>query len=226
MIKNYFIQVGTSSAQNIFNEYNIYVSKAEGLNDIPEAKETWSRDWKDEQGLDTFVDEDIRFESKNVKLTFVLLDSNTESARETIKRFINYVVSAGVMSYFDTYRSTGFVGYYNKNSINTEKYRASSNHVEFDLTFVAPNGICYGYNNEGNTSMHIEIKKGFANLQFSDGTNMTNISEDIMKNQNDGFAIACPSSFRGVKFTRRSNIVFGTRGGVVIGTRNGTLIGN
>ena len=55
------------------------------------------------------------------------------------------MASGEYISYFDTYKKNGFRGYYIESDLVGESYRGVGSNIEFDLEFMVPNGICYGF---------------------------------------------------------------------------------
>lgn len=200
MAYKHYIQVGDLPSRDLETDFNIIVKKVEGLTELPDIKKPFSKDWVDEQGIDVYIPDEIRFKSREVKITFILYgnkETNTD-IKQSLRDFFDYLLAANHFSYFDTYRKTGFRGYYSKQKMNEEKYREYLNYIEFETTFVVPNGICRGFNNEGETYARIEVRKGTANFYFSDGTSILNMEEGMLNvTLNGGFYITCPSLWDG-----------------------------
>lgn len=220
MKKNYYIQVGSGAYKNIWDEYGIYVAETEGLNMLPSAKKLFSRDWPEEQGLDIHYPDDIMFKSRDVKITFKIVKSETSDAMSAIKLFRNELFSAGDFSYFDTYKNNGFRGHYEKDSVNTEVYREYSNYIEFEMNFVAPNGISFGYDNTGGFGIDLTVSKGYCDLYFSDGTKELNVEDYFLKDIEGGFVIVNPSIYNNLTVSSLGISIFLTRDEEVFLTRD------
>jgi len=205
---NYYIQVGSIPAVNIWDEFGIYVASTEGLTTMPDAKAKFSRSWPDEQGDDAFLPDIIRFKSKEIKITFEVVKSDKVDAIAAIQKFHDHIYAAGQLSYFDTYKQTGFRGYYDKSSVNEEKYRETQNRIQFDMNFIAPNGICWGFDNSGQYSIFVDVLMEYGDFYFSDGTSLMNMDSDFIKDLDEGFVIACPSAFGGIKIEERALKLF------------------
>lgn len=210
-ISNRYIQVGTEPAKNIYTEWGIYATKVEGLNQLPDTKDKWSRDWPDEQGEDVYYPSIVRFKGKEITVTFRIDEPGSTAVMNAISSFRNYLFLAGDLSYFDTYRKNGFRGYYNKEKTKEEKYRTDGSYVEFELNFFAPNGICFGFDNTGRQSIYVDVDQGTCDLYFSDGGQMQDVSENISYLIDEGFVIVCPSVYNGVSVISNEGFIFGVQ---------------
>lgn len=224
MNKNYYIQKNGIQAVNIWDEYTIYVKETNGLNLIPDSKSIFSRDWPDQQGLDYYLPTTTFFKEKTVQITFMILRSETSSIKSTMSTFLSYLISAGEINYFDTYKIEGFRGYYDKSKIGTERYRDEGNYIEFDLEFTVPNGICFGFDNSGNKSIFVSINSGYADLYYSDGSSSLNVSTTDYKVIQDGFLIICPSILGGVTISGLTNKLLLTSSGKLLLTSSDKLL--
>lgn len=189
-MKKYYIQSGSSGYKDIFTEFGIYVSKTEGMSSLPDSKSKFDTAIDTDQGSLVSVPNNIFFKKKTVVVTLLAIKGDV---KKSVSDFLEYAMSSGDLSYFDTYRGNGFRGYYIKSEIINEKYRDDGDFVEFSLSFEVPNGICYGYDNIGNSEINIEVTKGYVDLYFSDGTELLNQVGIVSKTQTDGFVIICPS---------------------------------
>lgn len=198
MVNNYYIQVGSDPYKDIYADYGVKVKSTEGLNDTPDGKKVWSRDWKDEQGLDVYLPTYPKFKERKIKITFLLHYDTLTEMKEKMRVFLSYLFSANELSYFDTFKSEGFRGYYSKEKIQTESYRAGLNMIEFDMEFIAPNGICYGFDSSENDRISLDVINGTADLYFSDGTSLLGVDEALFMKFEGKFIIVCPSIYGGV----------------------------
>ncbi|MFA5359296.1 MAG: hypothetical protein WC310_05805 [Patescibacteria group bacterium] len=213
MINNYYIQLGTDVAVDIFNTYGIYVSKTEGLDGLPDAKEPFSRDWAEEQGLDVFLPDVVTFKERQIKITFAAIKTLTSEAKSNVKNFLKYLFSEEQFCYFDTFKKEGFRGYYSKHEIKNAKYVEYTTYIEFEMTFVAPNGICFGQDISSSTGITCIVEDGVsADFYFSDGTSVLGATESFNDNKNANFVIILPSVFDGAYIETRSNKLFGYNG--------------
>lgn len=198
--------------------YNIFVKETKGLTELPDTKKMFQRDWKDEQGLDVWFPKYTLFKEREITVTFVMLKTSNVDFKNQLREFLNYFFSGGEINYFDTFKSEGFRGYLNKTKVNKEYYREYKTYIEFELNFIAPNGICYGFDNSGQSSIFVNMIRGTADFYFSDGTSQLNISEDFVHNQDGGFCIVCPSTLGGAIVKMRKNKIFCTSEGKLLGT--------
>lgn len=223
MINNYYIQKGTSPAVSI-EDFDIVVMKTEGLWALPKVKKPFSRDYKDEQGIDVYIPAKTKFETKDVVLTFRVDKTSTYDAQQKMKAFIKYLCSGGAICYFDSFKKEGFRGFYDSQKINSEYFREYKTFIEFEMTFTAPNGICFGFDNSGQTSIFVNILSGGADFYFSDGTQVLSQTDSFIQNQEGGFVIVCPDELDGVDIQIRVNKIFVTDTGKLIVTDTGKLV--
>ena len=223
MIKNYYIQKGSDIAKDIFSEYGIIVMATKGLNQLPEIKSPFSRDWSDEQGDDVYFPSTTFFKSKEVTLTFRLQKDTVDDIKAAIKSFLEYIIPNGAINYFDTYRKDGFRGYYNKEKLIQESYRVTGSYIEWDMEFTVPNGICFGFDNTGNSRIFVDIIGDTSDIYFSDGSYSLEVAESFIKDLVGGFVIICPSIYGGTSLTGKIDRVLGISG-KVLGI-NGKVLG-
>lgn len=223
MKNNYYIQKGTDQAVDIFSTYGIYVKETKGLNLLPKIKKPFIRDWPDEQGDDAYLPTNTVYESKEVSITFFIQKNTVGDIKASLTSFLQYVTTGGNIQYFDTYKKEGFRGYYNKNKINNETYRDYGSYIEFELEFVCPNGICFGFDNSGFLSLTATVTSGTADFYFSDGTSNLNVTNDFIKYMVGGFVIICPSVYGGISIVENKRKVLGING-KVLGI-NGKVLG-
>lgn len=212
---NYYIQKGTDTAKDIFATYGIRVKETVGMNQLPPLKEVFSRTWPDEQGDDIYIPTTAFFESKKVTITFFLQKTTVDEVKNSINSFLQYIISGEQICYFDTYKKNGFRGYYSENEVASEYYRLVGSNIEFDLDFMVPNGICYGFDNSQYSSIFVETINGTADVYFSDGTSNLDVSGIFIKNMIGGFVIVCPSIYGGISVTERVRKVLGISGKVL-----------
>lgn len=224
MIKSYYIQKGTDPYKDIWVDYGIIVMKTQGLYQLPKAKKPFYRSWPDEQGDDTYLPTDAKFETKDVTLTFRIQKDTVDDIRTAYKSFYKYLIGGGEISYFDTLKKEGFRGYYTENKINSENYRLTGSHLEFEMDFTCPNGICFGFDNSSGSSIFVNVLSGYGDIYFSDGSSVLNATVNFTKNLVGGFVIVCPSVLEGVEILPRINKLIGTNTGKLITTRTGKLI--
>jgi len=210
MVKNYYIQKGTDVAKDLFSEYGISVKEVSGMSETPDTKSFFSRSWPDEQGEDVYIPSNLFFKSKEIKITFVLQKNTVSDVNTIMKSFLEYIIPNGFVNYFDTYRQNGFRGHYNKSDIDSESYRDLGSYIQWSMTFTAYNGICYGFDNSGSSSIFAEVTSGTADIYFSDGTSILEVSGQHIKGLDGGFAIVCPSIYGGVSLEKRTSKLIGT----------------
>lgn len=220
MLHNYYIKVDGSPVVNL-SDIGVTVKEVSGLSELPESKEYFYQDWKDEQGVDVYLTNKVIFKEKEIKITFIISGDNIQSS---IVSFFDLLFSASELLYFDTYRNTGFRGIYAKHEIGTEKYRQYGDYIEFDLTFLAPNGIYHGFSCDNEAKVLVTVKSESTNLYWSDGSVDLDISESFVKSNTGIFVISEPTVFNNVEISFLPPILFATRNDNLFVTRVDNLI--
>jgi len=214
MQHNFFIQKGGDEAKDIFAEWGIIINKTQGLLELPNPKDFFSRDWPEEQGVDLYIPDKVVFADKEVEIDITYLGNR---GREQFNKFISYIAQPnagqyalenrdGVFQFFSPYRNTGARLVYSGMSFSRERYRGGCigrDVVQVTLKFRCPNGLSFGASTYGRSSnsLTFQMTEGEKiDVFYSDGTRDLNKTETFIKN-NVRFCIINPSSTNAVKIT-------------------------
>lgn len=190
----YYFQIGSDAFIDIKETWNIDVLKVDGLIPTSKTKSVFTEDWKDEQGLDVYMDSKRVFNDRKLTLTLRAVD------RDDTRSFFAAISSIGEFQYYDTYRNMGCRMYFDSESTKKEKYRQSQDDIQFNCVFIVPNGISFGVGGDlvgGSISLSSSTP---ANLYFSDGSSHLDWSGSLVKDITDGFVVIEPDSVRGVSY--------------------------
>lgn len=185
----------SGSLQFDLNYDGIYVKKTSNISTLPDRKDPYSEDWKDEQGVDTFVPDSTYFKSKEVTVELFIKDASLSKLRTKLDIFLKYATAKGYINYFDTLKGQGFRGYFKSHSVQDEKYRDGMHWQEFSLTFVVDR-LCYGYDCTQCGTLSITMNEGIDglyDLHLSDGNQFLKFNEDTyVSSENCKFVIIVP----------------------------------
>lgn len=211
MQSNFYIQKGSEAAKDLFATYGIIVNATEGLTDLPNSKEVFSRDWAEKQGLDTYVPDKAVFKDKEVKILVSFLSA---TGREQFNEFLKYIINPltgqfsteprdGVFQFWSNYRKTGVRLRFEKMEYNMERYRPGDNYIYATITCKCINGLSYGFTMYGaaSSTATFTMKSGESvDVYYNDGTRDLNKTATFTKS-NFSFCIVNPSSLDAVTIT-------------------------
>lgn len=204
MNNNYYIQSGSSSALDIFSNFNIVIKKTEGLTNFSDLKKIESESYDNSQGDEVFIPSKTVFDQNKVTIHFAIINDSIDK----MYNFIKYIAAEDQVLYYDTFKSMGFRGYLQKHSIIKEIYREENSYIEFRCEFNIPHGLTYFFDNTGGFGIFVDIIDGSCDLYYSDGRSFLGVTEDYADNLN-GFIIFCPSHINGTVITQRENKLLG-----------------
>lgn len=219
----------------IYYDYKgVVVKEVLGINDIPERKDVFSENWKDQQGLDVFLPENTYFKNREVEISFFIEAKSIQDYKSNINTFINFISADQEVLYFDQYRKSGFIGYYISHEVSEESFK-SNNWSLITIKF-GINTLCSGLDLDGvvildimeNSKYSLLIDKKYT-IYFEDGSVFSNIKGNIaVSNLNNKYAIFVKSFIDQLDITRHfSNYVIGVTDGLnnyVVGIQ-GNVIG-
>lgn len=155
------------SDKSIYLDYNykgISVTSTEDINKFPDRKQPYTEDWKDQQGLDSYITENTYYKSKDVKVAFLIQGETSEEVKIKLESFLTYISAKGYVNYFDTYRGNGFRGYYVSHDVKEEKFN-SFNYQHFEITFTVDR-LCFGYSATKCPLIGITVNDGFDGAKY------------------------------------------------------------
>ena len=211
MQTNFYIQKGSDAAKDMFSEYGVIVNATEGLSDLPNSKEVFSRDWAEKQGLDTYIPDKPMFKDKEVKMLVSFL---SDTGRSQFNEFLKYIITPqtdqfsneprdGVFQFWSDYRRTGARLRYVSVQFNTERYRPGDIYIYATITCQCINGLSFGFTMDGASSntATFTIKSGESiDVYYNDGTRDLNKIATFTKSD-FGFCVVNPSSIDAVTIT-------------------------
>ena len=175
-----------------YNYKGISVSQTDDVNKFPDRKKPYSEDWKDEQGLDSYISQNTFYKDKEVDVYFLIEGDTSEEVRLRVESFMTFISAEGYVNYFDTYRNNGFRGYYKSHKIERERYNTVNYHY-CKITFVVDR-LCFGYYSLKCPLISVDInpgKEGNYELYASDGTS-GKFDKSAIFNGNFEFIIVVP----------------------------------
>lgn len=211
MQTNFYIQKGSDVAKDLFSEYGVIVNATEGLTEPADAKEIFSRDFSDKQGLDTYIPDKTIFKDKEVNILVSFLSS---TGRSQFNEFLKYIVSPatgqftteprdGVFQFWSDYRKTGLRLRYLSLQFNTERYRPGDNYIYATIKCQCINGLSFGFTMDGaasNTATFTMKTGESVDVYYNDGTRDLNKTATFTKSI-FSFCIINPSSVDAVTIT-------------------------
>lgn len=189
----YIFESGELKREYLYEE-GVAVTRTKNLTNLPERKEMYVENWKDQQGEDTYVSEHAFYGSKEVTLSFFIQNESIIGLRNNIDQFLKYVAASGHINYFDTLKNQGFRGYYKSHEISQEKYKAGKYWQEFNIVFVADK-LCYGYDSTQCNTLTIDINEdmgGTYELYLSNGDYGIFDQDSYISSANCKFVIIVP----------------------------------
>ena len=211
MQTNFYIQKGSDVAKDLYSEYGVIVNSTEGLTDLPNSKDPFSRDWAEKQGLDTYISDKAIFADKEVR---ILVSFLSDTGRSQFDEFLKYIINPaasqftseprdGVFQFWSYYRRTGVRLRYVSMQFNTERYRPGDIYIYATITCQCINGLSFGFTMDGSVSntATFTMKSGESiDVYYNDGTRDLNKTATFTKSD-FSFCIINPSSIDAVTIT-------------------------
>lgn len=142
-MKGYFKIEGGTTFVDIATTYKVVLFNVSGLYDT-EAKEYYSYDWANEDGADVYVPTDRKVKTVPVEMRGYIYETD---AMAQYVLFRDFLLSGGVMKFYDDARNLECSVVLEKMSIEVDRPREDKSFLQFKMTFT---------NIDGKTITHIE----------------------------------------------------------------------
>lgn len=104
--KGFYLQKGTDTVKESNAEWNILVQKFDWGMLMLKPKSYAETDWKDQNGKDVFVPQQLKFESSKIKLTFLYM-GEYGTFYNKLKDFLTYLSTGGYLKIQDKFSGVG-----------------------------------------------------------------------------------------------------------------------
>lgn len=104
--KGFYLQKETGTVKESNAEWNILVQKFDWGMLIRKPKSYAETDWKDENGKDIYVPQELKFESSKIKLTFLYMGAYMTFYNK-LAEFMNYLSVGGYLKIQDKFSGVG-----------------------------------------------------------------------------------------------------------------------
>lgn len=104
--KGFYLQKGTDTVKESNAEWSILVQKFDWGIMMLKPKSYAETDWKDQNGKDVFVPQQLKFESAKIKLTFLYIGAYMTFYNK-LTEFLTYLSSGGYLKIQDKFSGVG-----------------------------------------------------------------------------------------------------------------------
>lgn len=121
---------------DIQTTYGVKVFEVKGIWE-EEAKEYYSYDWANEDGLDVYIPTSRKVKALPIELRGYILSSDADSKLSSFKSFL---LSNGALMYYDDHRLQECTLAYEKMNIEIDRVRSDMKFIQFKITFTNISG--------------------------------------------------------------------------------------
>lgn len=104
--KGFYLQKETDAVKESNAEWNIVVQKFDWAMGIRKPKEYVSTDWRDQDGKDTFVPQQLKFKANQIKITFLYM-GEFMTFWNKYTEFTDYLAGGGDFKMQETFSGIG-----------------------------------------------------------------------------------------------------------------------